>query len=92
MRGPTTLRDCVIILFLLDTSLRASELCALEVGDIDLKRGKVSVKHGQRRGVKGSKGRVVYIGKTARKAVWSYLVSREDQENQDAPLFVGRTG
>ena len=58
-------------MILLDTGLRASELCALEVGDIDLKTGKVTIKHGQRGGAKGSKGRIVYMGKTAsRRYLW----------------------
>ena len=56
MRRATAKRDRAIILFLLDTGLRASELCALKVGDVDLKSGKVSVKHGVGGGAKGRKG------------------------------------
>jgi len=31
---------------LLDTGLRASELCSLKVGDVDMQTGKVEIKHG----------------------------------------------
>jgi integrase/recombinase XerD len=40
-------RDRAIILFLLDTGLRASELCSLTIGDVDQKTGRVEVKHGR---------------------------------------------
>lgn len=88
MRRPADKRDQAIILTLLDTGLRASELSALKVGDIDLKSGKVNVKHGRLGGAKGGKGRTVYIGKVARRAIWRYLAEREDGEETDAPLFV----
>ena len=69
MRRATARRDQAIILTLLDTGLRASELSALKVGDVDLKSGKVLVKHGRLGGAKGGKGRTVYLGKAARRAV-----------------------
>jgi len=87
---PTARRDRAIILTLLDTGLRAMELCLLKTGDVDLKNGKVEVKHGVRGGAKGGKGRIVFLGKTARRAVWRYLASREDGDNPQAPLFLGR--
>jgi hypothetical protein len=74
----------------LDTGLRASEVCALDVGDVDLKSGQVRVKHGDPGGAKGGKGRVVYLGKAARRALWRYLSSRADGADADAPLFVGK--
>ncbi len=90
MRRATANRDHAIILFLLDTGLRASELCALDVGDVDLKSGKVVVKHGVGGGAKGGKGRVVFLGKACRRTVWRYLSEREDGEDLDAPLFISR--
>ncbi len=90
MRRATAKRDRAIILTLLDTGLRASELCALKIGDVEQKTGRVHVKHGVSGGAKGGKGRTVFLGKAARHAVWRYLADREDGEDSDAPLFVGK--
>ncbi len=57
---PTARRDRAIILTLLDTGLRAMELCLLKTEDVDLKKGKVEVKHGVRGGAKGGKGRIFH--------------------------------
>lgn len=89
-RRPTARRDRAIILILLDTGLRASELCALRIGDVDLKTGRVEVRHGPRGGAKGGKGRTVFLGKTARRFVWRYLAEREDGEDLEAPLFASK--
>jgi integrase/recombinase XerD len=91
MRRPTALRDKVLILFLLDTGLRAGELCALIVKDVDLRTGKVQVRHGDEGGSKSKKGRTVFLGKSARRTVWRYLTEREDGDDQDAPLFTNKT-
>ena len=91
MRRGTYKRDISILLCLLDAGMRASELCHLDVRDVDLKEGKVEIKHGTRGGAKGGKGRFVYLGKTARRALWRYLATREDQGNDPgAPLFIGK--
>lgn len=63
MRRSTGARDQLIIFILLDTGLRAAEFCNLKIGDVDLKTGKVNVKHGFEGGAKGGKGRTVFIGK-----------------------------
>lgn len=91
-RRATAKRDRAIILFLLDTGLRASELCALTIGDVAQKLGRVEVKHGRAGGAKGGKGRVVYVGKTTRNALWRYLVEREDETDLRAPLFLEVNG
>jgi integrase len=46
----------------LDTDLRASELCTLRIGDVDMKTGKVTIRPGLERKAKGRKGRTVYVG------------------------------
>ena len=88
MRRHSANRDQAIILTLLDTGLRATELCSLTVEDVDLKTGKVNIRHGIGGGAKGGKGRVTYLGKVSRKAVWRYLATREDGSDPKAPLFV----
>ena len=90
MRRPTARRDRAIILTLLDTGLRAGELCALRVGDVDLKTGRVIVHHGDQGGSKGSKGRIVFMGKATRRAIWRYLADREDGDDPEAPLFTAK--
>ena len=90
MRRPTARRDRAIILTLLDTGLRAGELCALRIGDVDMKTGKVIVHHGTLGGSKGGKGRTVFMGKATRRAVWRYLADREDGDDQKAPLFTAK--
>lgn len=92
MRRPTANRDQAIILVLLDSGLRASELCSLKIGEVDIKRGKLEIKHGIEGGAKGGKGRIVFLGKVTRQAVYRSLTEREDMEDPDAPLFtVSRT-
>jgi integrase/recombinase XerD len=88
MRRSSVFRDRALLLILLDTGLRASELCALSIGDVDQKTGKMTVKHGRSGGAKGGKGRVVFLGKAARPALWRYLAAREDGEEPGAPLFL----
>ncbi|MCJ7739502.1 MAG: tyrosine-type recombinase/integrase [Anaerolineae bacterium] len=81
----TARRDQAIILTLLDTGLRASELCSLRIGDVDQKSGRVHIRHGVGGGAKFKKGRVVFLGKVARRALWRYLAERDDDD--EAPLF-----
>jgi integrase/recombinase XerD len=91
-RRATAKRDRAIILFLLDTGLRASEICALTIGDIDQNLGRVLIKHGVAGRAKGGKGRIVFLGKATRSALWRYLVQREDGTDPNAPLFLEITG
>ena len=39
---------------------------------------------------KGGKGRIVFLGKTARRFLWRYLAEREDGNDPDAPLLLGK--
>lgn len=90
MRRPSANRDQAIVLVLLDTGLRATELCSLTINDFDLKSGKVTIWHGVAGGAKDGKGRTVYLGKVAREAVWRYLAGREDRDDSRAPLFISQ--
>jgi integrase/recombinase XerD len=81
-RRPTARRDKAIVLTLLDTGLRASELCNLLRKDVDLNNGSVVVRKG-----KGGVGRVVYLGRRARRVLWRYLAEREE-DDPDEFLFL----
>jgi integrase/recombinase XerD len=73
------IRNQCILLVLLDTGVRASELCSLRVSDVDLKTGKVFVQG------KGSKERYCYLGSVTRRSLWRYLAERGDN---DGRLFI----
>jgi site-specific recombinase XerD len=77
-------RDEAIILFLLDTGCRASELCSLKMRDLDM-QGRCCRVLG-----KGNKYRTLYFGKAATKGVWSYL--KEESRDPASPLFTSDRG
>lgn len=61
-------RDRAILMFLLDTGVRQSELIALKRDDINLQTGAVNIRHG-----KGAKFRIVYLAASARRELIRYL-------------------
>ena len=81
-RSRDAARDRALVLVLLDTGVRAAECCALTVGDVDIRSGSAVVRRG-----KGGKGRTVYLGAQARRALTRYLLARAAPA-ADAPLFV----
>ena len=60
----------------------------MKIGDVDLQDRQGADQAWRDGGAKGGKGRTVYLGKAARRAVWRYLAEREDGEDPDAPLFL----
>jgi integrase/recombinase XerD len=78
---PTGQRDKAIIILLVDTGLRASELCQLTLEDYEPETGQITVRHG-----KGDKQRRVFASEGARKAIWKYLSKRTSPKPTD-PLF-----
>jgi len=86
VKRPSALRDRALILVLLDTGIRASELTALRLRDYEPKRGQLIIHHG-----KGDKKRVVFLGTAAKQGLWRYLATRPAAK-QDAPLFATREG
>lgn len=77
-------RDRAILLFLLDTGVRAGELLALDKQDADILTGDVLIRKSKSR-----KPRTVFIGRQARRALRSYLKLREDMARA---LFVTDEG
>ena len=74
-------RDRAVVLVLLDSGVRASELIALNVADVELDSGTVRVHKG-----KGRKDRTTQIGANTRKQVKRYLMQRGNPSTRD-PLF-----
>ncbi len=77
-------RDIALLMLLLDTGLRITEACSLMVGDYQQETGRLVVRHG-----KGNKERTVFLGDTAQRTMWRYLMSRNRLKPAD-PIFVTR--
>lgn len=75
-----SLRDKALLLFLVETGLRASELIMMDIGHYDPRNGAVHVLAG-----KGGYTRTVYIESRTRQVVSRYLRTRRPTE--DDPLF-----
>lgn len=78
---PTATRDRAIVTLLVDTGIRASELCALRIHQCDLRNRRVTV-HG-----KGKKERTLPISARTAQVVWKYLNTREDRAILSHSLF-----
>ncbi len=77
---PNAQRNRAIIYLLLDTGMRASELCGLHVRDLDLKTRTCKVMG------KGAKERMIPFSDQTGKIVWRYLAERKSA-TVDEPLF-----
>lgn len=66
-----------IVLVLLDAGVRLSELTGMMMEDVNTSNGNIRVMG------KGSKERVVRIGKVAQKALWRYLMHRPDNGKEE---------
>ena len=86
---PISLRDRALLEIMYGCGLRASEAIGLEIGDIDMRRGFVRP-HG-----KGSKERIVPLGREAARAIDRYLRMGRQQlvgERMERKLFVNFRG
>ena len=78
-------RNRAIILLLLDTGMRATELCSLHIHHVDLKERTVRVFG------KGDKERIVPFSARTGQSIWRYLAPRKDDDIGDF-LFVNKFG
>lgn len=77
-------RNRAILLLLLDTGIRASELCDLKLEDLDNRNNRIFVRQG-----KGMKERLLPFSPRTGQMIWRYLASRKDAQPDD-PLFASR--
>jgi site-specific recombinase XerD len=77
-------RNVAIVLMLLDTGMRVSELCGLREGDVDMISQKARVDG------KGGKERRLPFGKTTSRALWMY--TRERERNEEEYIFLTEGG
>lgn len=85
IRRPTRLRDRAVILTLLDTGMRIGELCRLEIRDVNLQTGEISIapySTGRK-----TRPRTVFIGSAARRSVWLYLAKRPNYRDDDSLIL-----
>jgi integrase/recombinase XerD len=85
---PEADRNRAIILLLLDTGVRASELCGLQIRHLDLRNHDKSI---MVRGGKGDKDRHIPISARTAQVIWKYLKSRPDARLNE-PLFATDSG
>jgi site-specific recombinase XerD len=78
-------RDKAIVLFIVDSGLRRSEVINLNWGDLNIENGLVRVKHG-----KGKRDRSTRVGVKARQALLRYR--KTVLHEKDMPMFQSRTG
>ncbi len=78
-------RDEALLLFLLDTGVRVSELTGIQFRDLDSSGMRATVEG------KGGKTRPVFYGKRTRKALFDY-VRNDGNRDDDDPLFMSERG
>ena len=75
----TAARDKLIIMMLLDTGIRVSELCRIQYKDIDLNEQSIIIRPFETGGK--SRGRVVYLGSVAMDLLWRMAAENDSPEN-----------
>jgi len=78
----TALRDQLIVKLLLDTGMRAQELCDVQLKHVSLAQRAIVVPHG-----KGDKNRVVHFGNRTSKLMWEHLDARLESSKPEGYLF-----
>lgn len=78
-KRPTALRDQCLILVLLDTGIRVSELCRIQYKDINLNNQSIHIRAFETG--KKSKDRIVYVGANTMAVLWKMAAENDDPEN-----------
>jgi site-specific recombinase XerD len=84
--SPALLRDQAILELLYGSGLRAAELVALDVPDVDLRAGRARIQG------KGNRQRIVAVGSSAIEAVTTYLKTDRVPPTEGNPLFTNPSG
>jgi integrase/recombinase XerD len=80
-------RDIAVVELLFATGMRVSELCQLQINDIDLKQGIIKIFG------KGSKERMIQICQQETiQALQNYITFFSDQIKPEQPFFINRLG
>lgn len=77
-------RERVVVMMLVDAGIRRAELAALNWGDVDLRTGQVTVRHG-----KGGKDRVTAVVAQTLRALLRYRLGLKRDPAADTPLILG---
>jgi integrase/recombinase XerD len=83
---PNESRNRAVILLLLDTGIRAEELCTLRINQVDLRNRRITVFG------KGSKERIIPFCARTGQAIWRYLKEERKDEPAGALLFANLNG
>lgn len=87
VRQGIDVRDAAIFYLLYDSGIRASELCSLKVGDVNLLGYEVLIRKG-----KGGKSRPVPISDRTRRALFEIIGKGLRQRSPDEYLFISQRG
>lgn len=79
-------RDHAVVLTLLDTGCRVSEVCGMKYHDLNMKTSSIKV-YGKGRGGQ-KKERLVYFSARTGQAIFRYLAPRIEQMRDDTPIFL----
>ncbi len=83
---PLPERNRALILLLVDTGIRAEELCSAAIHQLDRRNSRLHVMG------KGARERYVPFSPNTAKALWHYLATRGEAVTNGDPLFVTATG
>lgn len=85
-RGTSPERDLAMLLALLDSGMRVSEMAGLRMKDVEVATGRMAVLG------KGNKRRAVFLGQVGRRLLRRYLEAHRRESAPGEPVFVSLRG